>query len=188
MGYKSDKDYGIFGGLRMKKIIVTILILTLSFSLFASKTNDFAIMVGGGNFFNPKEGASFSYGITLGLTKRVDTSLVVMSELTPNLFDRNIILLELSMTLFGPRNTSSKVAGICVNSILSFGSFYRFDNKGIGAYIGVTPLSIGSPITSKRERGLRTNIGYDFVNKKLFVTFSPLDIEIYLVGTYRDWI
>jgi len=171
----------------MKKIIGVIVVFLLCFSIYAGSANDLALMVGSGSFFSPSEGVSFSYGVSVGLTKRIDMSAVFLSELTPHPFSRNMVMVELSTTLMGDRNTESKVAGVCVNSLLSVGGFYRFDNKGAGVYLGLTPLSLGSPITSRRERGLRTNVGYDFVNNKVIVTFSPLDIEIYLIGTYRDW-
>ncbi len=171
-----------------KKIITALIILVLSLSVLPASAQDFAFMLGCGNFYSPKEGIAVSYGLTAGLTESVDLSFVGMTELIPDTARRNIFMLEAGMTLLGKRNTGSKVAGVCVNTVVSLGVFYRTDNNGAGVYLGISPLTLGSPITSRRERGLRTNVGYDFVNKKLMVTFSPLDIEIYLVGTYRDWI
>ena len=172
-----------------KRILTLITVLLLSLSILpAASTTDFAIMLGCGNFYSPTEGIAVSYGMTVGLTKKLDLSFVGMSELIPNAGKRNILMLEVGMSLQGNRNTGSKVAGVCVNTVLSLGGFYRTDNHGAGVYLGISPLTLGSPITSRRERGLRTNIGYDFVNGKLMVTFSPLDIEIYIVGTYRDWV
>lgn len=173
----------------MKKrilLIVFMIILSSSF-IYASPYTDFAFMVGSGNFFNPSEGIAFSYGMTLGLTDRMDLSVVGMTEAVPSFGGRNIIMAEVGFSLMGARNTGSRVSGICVNSVVSLGGFYRMDNKGCGVYLGLSPLTIGAPMTVKRERCLRTNIGYDFVNRKLFFTFSPLDIEIYVLGTYRGW-
>lgn len=172
-----------------KRIFLLIIVLVLSLpSLFASSTFDLALMLGAGNFFNPSEGIAVSYGVTMGLTKTLDFSVVGMSELVPDTGKRNIFMAEIGMTLMGARNTGSKVAGVCVNSEISLGGFYRTDNGGAGVYLGISPLTLGSPSTTRRERGLRTNIGWDFVNRKLMVTFSPLDIEVYIVGTYRDWV
>ncbi len=174
----------------MKKRIFTIMaVLILSLDILpAASTTDFALMLGCGNFYSPTEGIAVSYGMTVGLSKKLDLSFVGMSELIPNAGERNLFMLEVGMSLLGNRNTESKVAGVCVNSVVSLGGFYRTDNHGAGVYLGISPLTLGSPITSRRERGLRTNIGYDFMNRKLFLTFSPLDIEIYIVGTYRDWV
>ena len=172
-----------------KKILLLFVVLVLSLCVVsASPYNDFALMLGAGNFFNPSEGIAVSYGMTLGLTKTLDLSVTGMSELVPDIGNRNIFLLEIGMTISGARNTGSKVAGICINTEFSIGGFYRTDNGGAGVYLGISPLTIGSPTTTRRERSLRTNIGWDFVNRKLMVTFSPLDIEVYIVGTYRDWV
>ena len=172
-----------------KRILILLMVLVLSLpTLFASSTFDLALMLGAGNFFNPSEGIAVSYGVTMGLTKTLDFSVVGMSELVPDTVRRNIFMAEIGMTLMGARNTGSKVAGVCVNSEISLGGFYRTDNGGAGVYLGISPLTLGSPSTTRRERGLRTNIGWDFVNRKLMVTFSPLDIEVYIVGTYRDWV
>ena len=172
-----------------KRILLILLFLILSSaSIYASPYSDFALMVGSGNFFNPSEGIGFSYGMTIGLTDKLELSLLGMSEALPSFGGRNLIMLELGYSLMGARNTGSKISGICMNSVLSLGCFYRVDRKGCGIYLGISPLAIGAPMTVKRERALRTNIGYDFLNKKLMVTFSPLDIEVYLVGTYRDWV
>lgn len=172
-----------------KRILLLIIVLVLSVSVVsASSCTDLALMLGCGNFFNPSEGIAVSYGMTLGLTKNLDLSVVLMSELVPAPGGRNLLMAEVGYTLFGARNTGSKVAGVCVNTVLSIGGFYRTENRGAGVYLGVTPLTVGSPSTTRRERGLRTNIGWDFVNRKLMVTFSPIDIEIYILGTYRDWV
>ncbi len=174
----------------MKKrisMLTAVLLLSLAF-LPAAPATDFAVMLGCGNFYSPSEGIAVSYGMTLGVTENIDLSFVTMSELIPEAGRRNILMLEAGMSIMGKRNTRSKVAGVCVNSVVSIGAFYRTDNRGAGVYLGISPLTLGSPITSRRERGLRTNIGYDFVNRKLMLTFSPLDIEIYIAGTYRDWL
>lgn len=171
-----------------KKIITALLIAITAISVLPASATDFALMLGCGSFYSPKEGISVSYGMTAGLTESVDISLVGMTELIPDAGKRNIFMLEVGMTLLGKRNTGSKVAGVCVNSVVSLGAFYRTDDNGCGVYLGISPLTLGSPITSRRERGLRTNVGYDFVNRKVMVTFSPIDIEVYLAGTYRDWL
>ncbi len=171
-----------------KRIALVLLLLVLSSTFVFASTFDFALMLGCGNFFNPSEGIAVSYGASFGISKRVDFSLVGMSEIVPDIGRRNLFMAEFGFALLGARNTGSKVSGVCVNSVVSLGGFYRTDNNGAGIYLGLSPLTLGSPSTVKRERGLRTNIGYDFVNKKVLVTFSPLDIEIYLVGTYRDYL
>ena len=171
-----------------KKIIILLFVLVLSSSFLFASTSDFALMFGAGNFFNPNEGIAVSYGATLGVSRNFEIAFTGMSELIPSFGNRNVFLLEVGATLLGARNTGSKVAGVYVNSVVALGGFYRTDNHGAGVYLGLSPLTIGSPTTVRRERGLRMNIGYDIVNRSLFFTFSPLDIEIYLKGTYHDYV
>lgn len=173
-----------------KKIIaLLIIVLTIFSSLYAhSDSFDLALMVGSGSFKSPKDGISASYGITVGVTPYIDFSLVGISEIIPSIGENNVFLLEATTTLLGKRNTGSSVSGINLNSLLSLGIFYSTIDKGSGLYLGLTPLAVGSPTLTRRERALRTNVGWDFVNKKVFVTFSPIDIEVYLIGTYRDFI
>ena len=80
------------------------------------------------------------------------------------------------------------VSGVNINTLLSIGGFWKTDDNGLGVMVGVTPLAVGSPALGRRERCLRTNVGWDFVNNKLIVAFSPMDVDIYIKGTYRDWI
>lgn len=173
-----------------KKIIaLLIIVLTIFSSLYAhSGSFDLALMVGSGSFKNPKDGISASYGVTVGITPYIDFSLVGISEIIPSIGKNNVFLFEATTTLMGKRNTGSSVSGINLNSLLSLGAFYSTIDKGGGLYLGLTPLAVGSPTLTRRERVLRTNVGWDFVNKKVFVTFSPIDIEVYLIGTYRDFI
>ena len=109
------------------------------------------------------------------------------SKLIPEPLGTNILCAEISTTLLGQRNTGSKVSGVNVNTLLSLGGFWKSDDNGLGIMLGLTPIALGSPSNVRRERCLRTNVGWDFRNKKLIVLFSPMDVEIYIKGTYRDW-
>ena len=71
--------------------------------------------------------------------------------------------------------------------LLSVCFFYDFYDKGAGAYLGFTPLTVGNPVTGKRDRMFKINAGYDFVNNKAFVFFSLFVFDIYVRGTWRDY-
>ena len=174
----------------MKKRVLIILISILLLLPLSAKNNcfDFAFMLGQGNYTWPLEGIGVSYGMDMGLTDTVEFGVWGVSELIPQPFESNLLCAEVSIALMGQRNTGSKVSGVNINTLLSIGGFWKTDDNGLGVMVGVTPLAVGSPALGRRERCLRTNVGWDFVNKKLIVAFSPMDVDIYIKGTYRDWI
>ena len=102
-------------------------------------------------------------------------------------FASNMFGAELGIMLLGPRSTATKVMGSGINMMLSVGGFYRTDNNGAGPMISITPLVVGTPISGRRERILKTGIGYDAVNNGLVVTFSLLSLDYYVHGTWRDY-
>lgn len=172
----------------MKKIlIIPFVLLFLALPLFASPYFDFAFMLGQSNFTWPLDGIGVSYGFSMGITDNLELDVWGSSKLIPEPFGTNILCAEISTTLLGQRNTGSKVSGVNVNTLLSLGGFWKSDDNGLGVMLGLTPIALGSPSNVRRERCLRTNVGWDFRNKKLIVLFSPMDVEIYIKGTYRDW-
>ena len=174
----------------MKKRFLIILLSILMILPLSAKNKyfDFALMIGQGNYTWPVEGIGVSYGFDVGLTDKIEIGFWGVSQVIPQPFKSNVLGGELSFALLGQRNTGSKVSGVNMNTLISLGGFWKTDDNGLGVMVGVTPLAVGSPALSRRERCLRTNIGWDFINKKLLVVFSPMDVDIYIKGTYRDWI
>ena len=172
-----------------KKLLIVLLSVLMLLPLSAkNKYFYFAFMIGQGNYTWPVEGIGVSYGFDVGLTDKIEFGFWGVSQVIPQPFKSNVLCGELSFALLGQRNTGSKVSGVNMNTLISLGGFWKTDDNGLGVMVGVTPLAVGSPALSRRERCLRTNIGWDFVNKKLLVVFSPMDVDIYIKGTYRDWI
>ena len=172
-----------------KRLLIILLAIVLLFPLSAKNDYfDFSIMIGQGNYKWPVDGIGVSYGFDMGVTDKIEFGVWGISELIPEPFKSNLLGAEVSFALMGQRNTGSKVSGVNINTLLSIGGFWKTDDNGLGVMVGVTPLAVGSPALGRRERCLRTNVGWDFVNKKLIVAFSPMDVDIYLKGTYRDWI
>ena len=167
------------------------LILILSIALFASSAYadnfDISFSVGQDNYKWWNDGISFSYGMNFGLSEKVELDLWGISEAIPKPFASNMFGADIGITLLGRRSSGTKVAGTGINTLLSIGGFYRTDNNGAGPIISVTPLTVGNPITGRRERLLKTGIGWDFVNNQLVVTFSLLSLDFYVRGTYRDY-
>lgn len=170
----------------MKRFAVALAVLLISSQLWAGRYNDLSFSLGLDQFdFN--NGISFSYGANLGLTSRLELDIWGISELIDKPFFENILGAELCFSIIGNRNTGSKIAGSGINTIVGLGAFYDTESEGVGPFFSITPLCIGSPITGKRERILRTGFGWDVKNESLLVTFSLVNIDIYAKGTYRDY-
>ncbi len=173
----------------MKKIVI-VLALALAFAsipLSAGDHHDISLSIGHSTYRWPEKGISFSYGINIGLTSRMELDIWGISELVMKPFGSNMLGAELAFAVMGPRSTASKVAGTGINTLLSVGGFYRTDNNGAGPMLSVTPLTVGSPITGRRERLLKTSVGYDAVNREVVVAFSLIALDFYVRGSYRDY-
>ncbi len=171
----------------MKRFLaVLVLLLVLSTSVFAD-TFDIAISVGQDNYKWWNNGLSFSYGMNFGLSQKVELDVWGISDLIPTPFKSNMFGADITLSLIGRRSSGTKVAGSGINTLLSIGGFYRTDNNGAGPILSVTPLTVGNPITGRRESLLKTGIGWDFVNNNLIVTFSLMSIDFYVRGTYHDY-
>lgn len=171
----------------MRKVLTLLFLLVfLSLSVFADHF-DIAFSFGQDNYKWWNNGISFSYGMNFGLSERVEFDIWGISDVIPKPFDSNMFGADISIALLGRRSSGTKVAGSGINMLLSIGGFYRTDNHGAGPIISLTPLTVGSPITGRRERLLKTGIGWDFVNNNLVVTFSLLNLDYYVRGTYRDY-
>lgn len=184
----------------MKKLIVVLLLLTaICLGSFAGDCQDISLSFGLINnfglsdrpFFSLEEGISFSYGFNLGLTKRLELMIGGSSSLVPDIFLDNVFYGELAFSLLGNRSTASKVAGSGINMLLGAGGFYGFNRSSgyisAGAYLSITPLVVGSPVTGRRERALRTAMGYDFLNKRFVLMFSAICLDYYVRGSWRDY-
>lgn len=169
-----------------KALLIIATMLCLVSAIFAS-TFDLAFSVGQDNYKWWNDGISFSYGMNIGVSERIEFSFWGISEAVPKPFKGNMVGVDVSIGLLGRRTSGTKVAGSGINTLLSIGGFYRTEDSGLGPIISITPLTVGNPITGRRERLLRTGLGWDFINSKLVVTFSLLNLDLYVKGSYRDY-
>ena len=104
-----------------KKILVVLLLITLSLPLFAG--DHFDISLGFGHYTNFKKANSLSlyYGSTIGLTDRLELVVGGVSEVTPNVFSDNELQLGLAFAIMGQRSTATKVAGSSINTLVGAG-------------------------------------------------------------------
>lgn len=181
----------------MKKIIYVLIMFLVIAPLGAADYQDISISLGSistyGYYgeYGIEDSLRASLSFNIGLTSHLEMAAGMITELTPSIFNENTAFLEFSYALLGERSTASKVAGVGINTLISIGGFYtgvfNSDYQGAGAYLSITPLTVGSPVTGHRERILKTNIGYDFINNRVIVSFSLLTFDFYVRGTYRDY-
>lgn len=171
----------------MRKILILALIVFALSPLAAGDHHDIALTVGQQTYKWPERGVSLSYGLNIGLSERIELDFWGISELVPKPFGSSMFGAELGFALLGARSTASKVAGSGINMMLSVGGFYRTDNNGAGPMISITPLMVGTPVSGRRERILKTGVGYDAVNNDIVVTFSLISLDYYIRGTWRDY-
>ena len=67
----------------MRKTIAIAMLVIASLSLFASDHQDVSISFGNGMYRFPEKGISFSYGLNLGLTERLEMGIWGISEAVP---------------------------------------------------------------------------------------------------------
>ena len=171
----------------MRRIAAVMIIILLITPAFAGDHQDISLSIGHQTYRWPERGISFSYGLNIGLTGRIEMDIWGVSELVPSPFGSNMFGLEIAFALMGARSTASSVAGSGINMLISAGGFYRTDNGGAGPVISITPLTVGSPVSGRRERILKTGVGYDFVNMELMITFSLISVDYYVRGSWRDY-
>ena len=172
----------------MRRAVIAIMLILSLLPLSAGDYHDISLSIGHGIYRWPEKGISFSYGVNIGLSERWEMDLWGVSEILPIPFADNMFGIDFSAALLGPRSTASRIAGSGMNTLIGIGGFYRTANNGAGPMISITPLTIGSPVSGRRERLFRTAVGYDAVNNGVVVLFSLLDIDFYVRGTYRDYL
>ena len=182
----------------MKKIFLTLILVSISiFTLHSGDHQDIAFSFSPSStygYYGPfgvEDSLRLDLSMSLGISSRFEAGLGIITELTPDIVDENTIYFEVLYSIIGSRSTASKVAGTGINTLIGIGGFYShvFSNgrNGAGAYITLTPITLGSPISGRRERALRTNVGYDFINNRVVLFFSIVGFDFYVRGTYRDY-
>ena len=171
----------------MKKKIVLIVFSAILLLPLSADVFDISLSFGLDSYLWPQNGISFSYGASVGLSERCELSVYGISQAVPKPFSNNMLAMDIGVSLLGRRTSGTKIAGSGINMLLSAGAFYITENNGAGILISFTPLTVGNPITGRRERMLRTAAGWDFVNNKLVVSFSLLSLDYYIRGSYRDY-
>ena len=173
-----------------KRVAIIFIFLISSLSLFAG--DHFDISLGFGHYADFKKANSLSlyYGSTIGLTDRLELTLGMVSEVTPEPFSSNELQIGLDFAIMGQRSTASRVAGSSINTLVGAGIIISQAKNSFlpsGVFLSITPLTIGAPIHSRRERAFEIGCAYDWFENKFKFTFSFIKLDFYVRGSWRDY-
>ncbi len=177
----------------MKRVfVVFILVLCVLSSAFAGDHQHISLSFGHQAWMSNKSGIDVFYGINLGLGRRSEMSVWGESQLTPSFFGQNAMGIGFSYALLGDISTASQVAGVGMNTLINAGIIFTENNPWsyfipTDVYISITPISIGNPVSAKRERILEMGVTYNWFENRFGFMFSLMKFDYYLRGSYRDY-
>ena len=133
-----------------------------------------------------------AWGASVGLTDVWEFDVQVDTQLVPTFFGSSSISLVGQKALLGQRSTGSSTAGVGINTLVGAGvmiSPYTSEGTlGIShLLLTLTPLTVGSPVTGKRERLFALTLAYNLSNQKFALLFDLVKYDFYAIGTYRDY-
>ncbi len=181
----------------MRKLCtILVALLFVCTSLFAG-TFDLGVTLGtnthwGDESFDTSK-LKMAWGVTMGISDDWELDLQANSSLIPQFFGDTTVAVLLQKSLLGQRSTGTKVAGLGVNTLLGAGLL--FTDYFPGDYLlpthillSLTPLAVGNPISAKRERAFTLTFAYNFITNQVSVLFDLIKYDLYVVGTYRDYL
>ncbi|MFA7107780.1 MAG: hypothetical protein WC162_01410 [Sphaerochaetaceae bacterium] len=184
----------------MKKIIITILVLIIAFSIFAESKDDssnflkdIGFTIGHNeNYFdnNYEYGLNLLLGLDAGLTEKLELNLIGTFEIVPSFIKDFSLGLELNYSLLGERVFSNRNAGMGINSMVGFGLYCNNHNdKNIfmptTLVLRLYPATVGAPASGKRERILPLGLAYNFMTNDISMFFSVAMYDHYFKGTWK---
>lgn len=177
----------------MRRTIALALVITSALSgLGAGAYNDVSLTFGHQSGLQNLEGLNVTYGLNVGLTKRLETSLWGESSLTPGFFQDNALGLSLSYAVMGDRSTGTSVPGSAINMFVNAGLLFTMHNPWdvfmpTTGYVSFTPLTLGSSVLGRRERMFEVGVAYNWAENRFAFFFSLFKFDYYVHGTWRDY-
>jgi hypothetical protein len=168
-----------------KAVVVLILVLCVVFSAFA----EFGIRIGQGTL-NPdfsNLGLTALAGVDIGLTKRLELNVEVMTPIVPDPLSKAVAGFEIGYSLGGNRTADNGYAGISINHVVSLG---LFTVNLVPTYLTlrVTPLTVGTVAAGRRENFLPIGVAWNFRDNSFGLFISIIDYDHYITGTWRDYV
>lgn len=178
-----------------KRSLMVVVLVVLHTSLFAG-TFDLGISLGTASHWGDTQydnsRLKLAWGVTLGLNPTWELDVQAHSALVPDFFGDTTVSVLVQKAFLGQRSTGTRVAGIGINSLVGAGVLFSTYNPlevhlPSHVLLSITPLTVGNPISAKRERLLSVTLAYNFFTSEVSVLFNLLVYDFYLVGTYRDY-
>jgi len=171
---------------RVKKTaVVLILVLCVVFSASA----EIGLRIGHGTI-NPdfkNLGLTALAGVDIGLTKRLELNIEVMSPIVPNPLSKAVAGFEIGYSIGGNRTADDGYAGISINHVVSLG---LFTVNLVPTYLTlrITPLTIGTVAAGRRENFLPIGVAWNFRDNSFGLFISIIEYDHYITGTWRDYV
>ncbi len=133
-----------------------------------------------------------AWGAAIGITDVWEIDIQANTQLVPTFVGSSAVSLLAQRTLLGQRSTGGKTAGIGVNSLIGVGAMFSpYTPEGVVTLshllFSVTPLTVGSPVTGKRERAFALTLAYNLHTKRVAILFDLVKFDFYVVGSYKDY-
>ncbi len=182
----------------MRKLYISLIALILLHASLFAGTFDLGITLGttthwGESTYDSSK-LKLAWGVTMGINDDWELNLQANSALVPQFFGDTTVAILLQKALLGQRSTGTRVAGLGVNTLLGAGlllsDYYSPGNFLLPTHIlfSLTPLTVGNPISTKRERAFTVTLAYNLRTTQVSVMFDLVKYDFYLVGTYRDYL
>lgn len=172
--------------MRVKKAaFVLILVLLVVFSASA----EIGIRIGHGTLdpdFN-NLGMTALAGVDIGLTKRLELNIEVMTPIVPNPLSKAIAGFEIGYSLGGNRTADNGYAGISINHVVSLG-FFTVNMVPTYLTLRLTPVTVGTVAAGRRENFLPIGIAWNFRDNSFGLFMSIMVYDHYITGTWRDYV
>ena len=170
----------------MKKAsFVLILVLLVVFSASA----EIGIRIGHGTLdpdFN-NLGMTALAGVDIGLTKRLELNIEVMTPVVPNPLSKAIAGFEIGYSLGGNRTADNGYAGISINHVVSLG-FFTVNLVPTYLTLRLTPVTVGTVAAGRRENFLPIGLAWNFRDNSFGLFMSIMVYDHYITGTWRDYV
>lgn len=172
--------------MRVKKAgFVLILVLLVVFSASA----EIGIRIGHGTLdpdFN-NLGMTALAGVDIGLTKRLELNIEVMTPIVPNPLSKAIAGFEIGYSLGGNRTADNGYAGISINHVVSLG-FFTVNLVPTYLTLRLTPVTVGTVAAGRRENFLPIGLAWNFRDNSFGLFMSIMVYDHYITGTWRDYV
>jgi len=178
-----------------KKVLLLSMMIVLALPVFAGYF-DVGITIGtnahlGERNLDPSR-LKLAWGSAIGLTDVWELDVQANTQLVPTFVDTTSVSFLLQRALLGQRSSGGQTAGVGINTLIGVGAMispYTIDGRTTLTHllVSLTPITVGSPVTGKRERLLAVTLAYNLQTKQVGVLFDLLKFDFYVVGSYKDY-